>query len=78
MAEITMIDRALYKRIKGMNREEMSGFIQEIYSYGVRDSVIDLDELRERIGQIKGIGDSRLDEIMKVIEDVAINNGDEA
>lgn len=74
MAEKLMLDRTLYKRVKGMNRVEMSEFIHDMYMRGVENSVIDLEVLRERIGQIKGIGESRLDEIMKVILDTVIKN----
>ena len=74
MAEKFMLDRTLYKRVKGMNRIEMSEFIHDMYMRGVENSVIDPEVLRERIGQIKGIGKSRLDEIMKVILDTVIKN----
>lgn len=77
MAEKNMLDRAIYKRVKSMNREEMSEFVNNVYMQGVEDSVIDLELLRERIGQIKGVGEARLDEIMKVIEDTVINADDE-
>lgn len=74
MAEKLLLDRALCKRIKGMNKEEMSKFLEEIYMMGVEDSTIDIDILRDRIGQIKGIGAVRLDEIMEVIEDSITGN----
>ena len=65
------ISRDIYKRIKGMNREQLQGFGTTIYLDGVKsvDTVnIDMDKLREEIGAIKGIGESRLNEIMAVIE----------
>lgn len=65
------ISRDIYKRIKGMNREQLQGFATTIYLDGVKsvDTVnIDMDKLREEIGAIKGIGESRLNEIMAVIE----------
>ena len=65
------ISRELYKKIKGMNREQLQGFATTIYLDGVKsvDTVnIDMDKLREEIGTIKGIGESRLNEIMMVIE----------
>lgn len=65
-----IITREMYKKIKGMNREQMQVFATEIYLDGVKsvDTVnIDLDKLREDIGAIKGIGESRLNEIMDVI-----------
>lgn len=51
MAEKEILDRALYKRIKSMNKAEMSDFLNSMYKLG-QDSVsleIDTDELRERL-----------------------------
>lgn len=65
-----VLDRALYKTIKNMNKDKMSGFLNDIYYMGVRDASADsvnMDTLREKIGGIKGIGESRLNEIMDVI-----------
>ena len=65
-----VLDRSLYKTIKNMNKEKMSGFLNDIYYMGVRDASadsVDMDTLREKIGGIKGIGESRLNEIMDVI-----------
>lgn len=70
MANKEVLDRALYKRIKAMDRKTMEAFLNEMYIVGA-DSVnavnIDMDALRTDIGQIKGIGESRLDEIMNTI-----------
>ncbi len=33
------------------------------------NKVVDISLLRERIGQVKGIGEARLNEIMEVIEE---------
>ena len=65
-----LLDRALYKTIKNMNKERMSDFLNEVYNKGVKDTAADsvnMDTLREKIGSIKGIGESRLNEIMDVI-----------
>lgn len=65
-----VLDRALYKTIKNMNKEKMSDFLNDVYYMGVRDAAadsVDLDTLRGKIGSIKGIGESRLNEIMDVI-----------
>ncbi len=70
MAE-KMLDRATYKRIKGMTREEMQNFLTNYYNNVMQDAseaTLDLDELRKEIGSIKGVGQKRLDEIMAVIE----------
>lgn len=36
---------------------------------GAEDNGVDLELLRELIGQVKGIGEARLNEIMKIIEE---------
>ena len=66
-----IISREMYKKIKGMNREQIQVFATEIYLDGIKsvDTVnIDLDKLREEIAGIRGIGENRLNEIMTVIE----------
>lgn len=69
-----ILDRTLYKKIKQMNRQDMISFLKNIYQMGYDDalnnSIIDFDteKLRFEISKIKGIGEARLDEIMKVIE----------
>lgn len=64
------MDRDLYRKIKGMDKKEMSGFLERIYAMGAEDNAVDLELLRERIGQVKGIGEARLNEIMGVIEEL--------
>ena len=69
--EQKMLDRATYKKIKGMTREEMQNFLTNYYNNVMEDaetSTLDLNELRKEIGGIKGVGEKRLDEIMMVIE----------
>ena len=49
MQEDFVLDRALYKTIKNMNKEKMSGFLNDIYYMGVKDASADsvnLDTLR--------------------------------
>lgn len=65
------LTRTLYKEFKSMNREKMQDVLTSIYMQGVESvetSSVDLDKLRDEIGKISGIGEKRLDEIMKVIE----------
>lgn len=45
----------------------MNDFLTGIYQEGVNDSQIDLDELREVIGSVSGIGEVRLNQIMDAI-----------
>lgn len=75
--EENILDRALYKQIKNMNRDEMEGFLKRIFENGynkamnenaAEGSSVDLDKMREEIGKINGIGAKRLDEIMEVFE----------
>ncbi|MBR6618409.1 MAG: hypothetical protein IKL00_11140 [Oscillospiraceae bacterium] len=66
-----MLDRVTYKKIKAMSREEMQNFLTNYYNNVMQDAseaILDLDELRKEIGNIKGVGEKRLDEIMTVIE----------
>lgn len=69
--EQKMLDRATYKRIKSMTREEMQNFLTNYYNNVMEDAeapTLDLGELRAELGSIKGVGEKRLDEIMTVIE----------
>ncbi len=45
----------------------MNDFLTGIYQEGANDSQIDLDELREVIGSVSGIGEVRLNQIMDAI-----------
>lgn len=69
--EQKMLDRATYKKIKSMTREEMQNFLTNYYHNVMEDAevpTLDLGELRTELGSIKGVGEKRLDEIMAVIE----------
>lgn len=78
MVDSLKLDRELYRRIKGMDKSEMAGFLERIYAMGAEDNKgVDLNLLRKRIGQVKGIGETRLNEIMGIIEEAAIKNVDE-
>ncbi len=74
MAETNKLPRELYKKIKKMDNESLSDFLQDFYMDGKNDAykefqeLIITEDLKERIGCIKGIGAARLDEIMNVIE----------
>ena len=68
-----LVNRALYKRIKSMNSSEMESFVRNVYQQGYEKAEeethsIDYDSLRADLSQIKGIGESRLNEIMTVID----------
>ena len=70
MGDKLILDRELYKRIKRMDRQTMQALLQEFYNMGAEsiESVnIDKNALRSDIGQFKGIGANRLEEIMSII-----------
>lgn len=70
MANETLLDRATYKKIKSFDRVQMDNFIKDIYKSAAEETsaAVDMDMLRKEIGAIKGVGESRLNEIMNVIE----------
>ena len=72
------LTREMYKKIKGMTREQMQVFLTTVYVDGMKsvDTVnIDLDKLREEIGAVKGVGESKLNEIMRIINEHAQTQG---
>lgn len=75
-----VLDRETYRSIKKMDRSRLEKTLQEVYVSGKEDSEsksIDFDELKSAIGQIKGIGVARLNEIMNVIQGYMDANEDE-
>ena len=70
MANREIIDRDTYKKIKKMNREELTNFIIKYGDelLGSESKSIDLPALEAELSKIKGIGGKRLEEIMSVIE----------
>jgi hypothetical protein len=76
-----LVNRALYKHIKSMNRAEMESFVRNIFNQGYQRAEeethpIDYDSLRADLSKIKGIGESRLNEIMTVIDNYININDD--
>ncbi len=70
MEQREIIDRDTYKKIKKMNREELTKFILRYGDQllGEQGKTIDLPALEAELSKIKGIGGKRLEEIMTVIE----------
>ena len=70
MAKIELIDRDTYKKIKKMDRENLTKFILQYGDQLVaqEEKTIDLPALEAELSKIKGIGGKRLEEIMAVIE----------
>ena len=70
MGQKEIIDRDTYRKIKKMNREELTKFILKYGDelLGEQSNTIDLPALEVELSKIKGIGGKRLEEIMVVIE----------
>ncbi len=70
MGNQEIIDRDTYKKIKRMNREELTKFIIQYGDQllGEQGKTSDLPALEAELSKIKGIGGKRLEEIMVVIE----------
>ena len=70
MEQKEIIDRDTYRKIKKMNREELTKFILQYGDelLGEQEKTIDLPALEAELSKIKGIGGKRLEEIMVVIE----------
>lgn len=65
------LDRETYRSIKKMDREQLEKVLTSVYVSGKEDAeygYVDLNELKTALGQIKGIGENRLNEIMDVIQ----------
>ena len=72
--EKELLNRNLYRQIKSMDKNELSRTLNNIYEMGKEDAMkgmeavdIDMDKLRSQIGAIKGIGETRLNQIMEII-----------
>ena len=72
--EKELLNRNLYRQIKSMDKNELSRTLNNIYEMGREDAMkgieavdIDMDKLRSQIGAIKGIGETRLNQIMEII-----------
>ena len=64
-----------------MNRAEMENFVRNVFNQGYEKAEeetysIDYDSLRADLSRIKGIGESRLEEIMTVIDKHIENTND--
>ena len=83
--EKELLNRNLYRQIKSMDKNELCRTLNNIYEMGKEDAMkgieavdIDMDRLRSQIGAIKGIGETRLNQIMEIIaEHLNIQKADE-
>lgn len=74
MSENVLLDRNLYRTIKNMNKSELNQFIHNVYNTGKEDALneveiteINIEKIRTEISEIKGIGVTRLNQIMDII-----------
>lgn len=72
--EREILNRNLYRQIKSMDKYELSRTLNNIYEMGKEDATkgieaidIDIEKMRSQIGAIKGIGETRLNQIMEII-----------
>lgn len=64
-----MIDRDTYRSIKKMSREELNAFLIRYADELRKDApTIDLREVEKDIKGIRGIGEKRAEEIMRIFE----------
>ena len=69
MAEQKIIDRDTYRAIKKMSREELQAFLVRYADELQKDApAVDLREVEKDIKAVKGIGEKRAEEIMKIFE----------
>lgn len=74
MAEEMLMDRAMYKKVKAMDREHLEQTFRNVYKIGYDAAknesagTVDLEKLRSDLKLIKGVGEARLNEIMAIIE----------
>ena len=74
MDDNLILKRDTYKKIKGFDRKQMEQFLSDIYANAAEEALknnsisLETEKLRKEIGEIKGVGENRLNEIMAVIE----------
>lgn len=75
MSEKTLLDRELYRQIKRMDKSQLNRVLNNIYEQGREDAAkeftvteINYDKIRSEISSIKGIGETRTDQIMAILE----------
>lgn len=73
-SEKILLDRNIYRTIKKMDKAELNNFIHNIYNTGKEDALkeieiteINIEQIRSEISEIKGIGETRLNQIMDII-----------
>ena len=62
------INRKMYKKIKTMDRREMSEYVCNVYKEGVTAGIkriITPEQINEEIKKVKGVGDTKRQAIME-------------
>lgn len=60
-----------YKKIKQMDRQQMERFCRNLYEQGqesAKEKGLTMDEIREAVKGVKGIGEKRASEIITALE----------
>ena len=76
-----MLNRKRYQEIRKYDHNQMTQFLANLYREGVSDGKkssegLTMDELREAVLQVKGIGEKKAAEIVAIItEKLAEKNG---
>ena len=64
------INRKMYKKIKSMDRREMSDYVCNVYKEGITAGIkriVTPEQINEEIKQVKGVGDTKRQAIMERI-----------
>jgi hypothetical protein len=72
------ITRDVYKKIKAMNREQMSRYFCDFYDSIFNEKVnCNLDKIRVEVKKISGIGDVKAEQIVEIVKNcIEIQEGD--
>lgn len=71
MASEWKFRREDYKKIKQMDRRQLEIFCKSLYEQGqesVKSQSLNVEEIREVISKVKGIGEKRTNEIIAALE----------
>ena len=73
------ITREVYKKIKAMNREQMSRYFCDLYESIHSEKVnYDLNKIRIEVKKISGIGDVKAEQIVVIVKNCTKNEEGDA
>ena len=72
--KMNLLNREKYKAVKRMDHSQMSAFLEDIYKSGYAEGQaktkgLPVDEVKDVILQIKGIGEKRTAEIIATLDE---------